>query len=85
MEKLKKRLDDLELINNNVKLLNEMLSHYKTDASDHEKQIIEVHPSCSSLSLSLFLSLSLSPFSSLCYTSHTLPVRILSLQWVQLQ
>ena len=81
MEKLKKRLDDLELINNNVKLLNEMLSHYKTDASDHEKQIIEVHPSCSSLSLSL----SLSPFSSLCYTSHILPVRILSLQWVQLQ
>ena len=57
MEKLKKRLDDLELINNNVKLLNEMLSHYKTDASDHEKQIIEVH-----LSLSLSLSLPFLPF-----------------------
>lgn len=42
MEKLKKRLDDLELINNNVKLLNEMLSHYKPDAAEHEKQIIEV-------------------------------------------
>ena len=43
MEKLKKRLDDLELINNNIKLLNEMLCHYKPDiAAEHEKQIIEV-------------------------------------------
>ena len=42
MEKLKKRLDDLELIANNIKLLNEMLSHYKEDSADHEKAIIEV-------------------------------------------
>ena len=42
MEKLKKRLDDLELISNNIKLLNEMLSHYKEDAAEHEKAIIEV-------------------------------------------
>lgn len=44
MEKLKKRLDDLELINNNIKLLNEMLSHYKPEvAAEHEKSIIEVN------------------------------------------
>ena len=44
MEKLKKRLDELELITNNVKLLNEMLSHYKPEsAAEHEKQIIEVN------------------------------------------
>jgi ADP-ribosylation factor-binding protein GGA len=41
MEKLQKRLDELELINNNVKLLNEMLSHYKPGAAQHEKQIID--------------------------------------------
>ena len=42
MEKLKKRLEDLDLINNNIKLLNEMLSHYKEDSAEHEKTIIEV-------------------------------------------
>ena len=42
MEKLKKRLDDLELINNNIKLLNEMLSHFKPDSAEHEKTIIDV-------------------------------------------
>ena len=42
MEKLKKRLEDLDLINNNIKLLNEMLSHYKEDSAEHERTIIEV-------------------------------------------
>ncbi len=42
MEKLKKRLDDLDLINNNIRLLNEMLSHFTKDSAEHEKNIIEV-------------------------------------------
>ncbi|XP_019853542.1 PREDICTED: ADP-ribosylation factor-binding protein GGA1-like [Amphimedon queenslandica] len=55
MEKLKKRLDDLELINNNVKLLNEMLSHFKPDAPEHEKQIIEeLHSSVEKMRPQLF-------------------------------
>ena len=73
MEKLKKRLDDLELINNNVKLLNEMLSHFKPDAPEHEKQIIEVHNTLSFVLFLLFfchsppsLSLFLNDVQSLC-------------------
>lgn len=42
MDKLKKRLDDLELIQNNIKLLNELLSHYRPESSEHEKQLIQV-------------------------------------------
>ena len=42
MDKLKKRLDDLELIRNNIKLLSELLSHYRPESSDHEKQLIQV-------------------------------------------
>ena len=41
MEKLKKRLEDLDLINNNIKLLNEMLLHFKEDSAEHEMTIIE--------------------------------------------
>ena len=42
MDKLKKRLDDLEVINNNIKLLNEMLSHYKPDSPEYEGELIKV-------------------------------------------
>ena len=42
MDKLKKRLDDLDLIQNNIKLLNELLAHYRPESSDHEKQLIHV-------------------------------------------
>ena len=69
MEKLKKRLDDLELINNNVKLLNEMLSHFKPDAPEHEKQIIEVQYS---LSPSPSLSLSFSPLFLMIHSHYVL-------------
>ena len=42
MQKLQKRLDELELVQNNVKLLSELLSHYKTDSGEHERVLIDV-------------------------------------------
>ena len=42
MQKLQKRLEDVELIQNNVKLLNELLSHLKEDSAEVEKQLINV-------------------------------------------
>ena len=42
MQKLQKRLDELELVQNNVKLLSELLSHYKQNSGDHEKGLIDV-------------------------------------------
>ena len=42
MERLKQRLDELELIQNNIKLLNELLSHYRPDSREDEKLLIKV-------------------------------------------
>lgn len=42
MQRLKKRLEELELIQNNIKLMNELLSHYKPDTGEQEKQLLEV-------------------------------------------
>ena len=43
MERLKRRLGELELVQNNIKLMNELLSHYKPGTSGtEEKQLLEV-------------------------------------------
>ena len=42
MQKLQKRLDELELVQNNVKLLSELLSHYKPEAGEQERLLIDV-------------------------------------------
>ena len=44
MQKLQKRLDELELVQNNVKLLSELLSHYKPEAGEQERLLIDVSP-----------------------------------------
>lgn len=42
MERMKRRLDELELVQNNVKLMNELLSHYKSDSGEEEKLLLKV-------------------------------------------
>ena len=42
MEKMQKRLDELELVQNNIKLMNELLSHYRPDSGDQERQLLQV-------------------------------------------
>lgn len=42
MQKLQKRTEDVELIQNNVKLLNELLIHLRDDCGEHERLLIEV-------------------------------------------
>ena len=42
MDKLKKRLDELETIQNNIKLLTELLAHYKPDSGEGEKALMQV-------------------------------------------
>ena len=42
MQKLQKRLEELELVQNNVKLLSELLSHYKPDSGQDERALIDV-------------------------------------------
>ena len=42
MQKLQKRLDELELVQNNVKLLSELLSHYRADSGNQERLLIDV-------------------------------------------
>lgn len=42
MQKLQKRLEEVEVIQNNVKLLNELLIHLKEDSGEQERQLIEV-------------------------------------------
>ena len=42
MQKLQKRLDELELVQNNVKLLSELLSHYRADSGSQERSLIDV-------------------------------------------
>ena len=42
MDKLKKRLDELETIQNNIRLLTELLAHYKPDSGDGEKALMQV-------------------------------------------
>ena len=42
MDKLKKRLGDLEVIENNIKLLNDLLSQYTADTTEDGKQLVKV-------------------------------------------
>lgn len=42
MQRLQKRLEELELIQNNIKLLSELLSHYTLQSGEHEKALIKV-------------------------------------------
>ena len=44
MERMKRRLDELELVQNNIKLMNELMSHYKPNSGDQEKQLLLVDP-----------------------------------------
>ena len=41
MERMKRRLDELELVQNNIKLMNELMSHYKPDSE--EKLLLQVY------------------------------------------
>ena len=61
MQKLQKRLEELELVQNNVKLLNELLSHYKSDSGADERALIDVSrrysvllPPCSKVLVAVF-------------------------------
>ena len=42
MQKLQKRMTEVDLIENNVKLLNELLLHLKEDSGEQERLLIEV-------------------------------------------
>lgn len=42
MQKLQKRIEEVELIQNNVKLLNELLLHLKPESGEQERLLIEV-------------------------------------------
>ena len=43
MERMKRRLDELELVQNNIKLMNELLSHYKSNSGTQERLLLEVY------------------------------------------
>lgn len=42
MDRLKKKLEELDMIQNNIKLLNELLAHYNPDSGETEKQLMKV-------------------------------------------
>jgi len=42
MDRLKKKLEELEMIQNNIKLLNELLAHYNPDSGETEKLLMKV-------------------------------------------
>ena len=42
MERMKRRLDELELIQNNVRLMNELLSHFRPESGEDERQLLKV-------------------------------------------
>ncbi len=42
MQRLQKRHEELELIQNNIKLLTELLAHYSSQSGEHEKSLIKV-------------------------------------------
>lgn len=42
MQKLQKRMTEVDLIENNVKLLNELLQHLREDSGEQERLLIEV-------------------------------------------
>lgn len=46
MQRLQKRLEELELIQNNIKLLTELLAHYSSQSGEHEKSLIKVGAGC---------------------------------------
>jgi len=44
MEKVSKRMQQIETVNNNIKVLKEMLTHYKeSSASEAEKDLMKVN------------------------------------------
>ena len=43
MERVKQRLDELEVVQNNIKLMNELMSHYKPESGEQEGQLLEVY------------------------------------------
>ena len=43
-EKKSKRMQELETVNNNIKLLTEMLQHYSNGSSQSDKEILKVRP-----------------------------------------
>ena len=42
MERVKRRLDELELVQNNIKLMNELMSHYRPESGEEEKLLLQV-------------------------------------------
>lgn len=42
MDRLRKKLEELEMIQNNIKLLSELLSHYNPASGDTEKLLMKV-------------------------------------------
>ena len=42
MDRLKKKLEELDMIQNNIKLLSELLAHYNPDSGETEKQLMKV-------------------------------------------
>eukprot|EP00058_Branchiostoma_floridae_P021605 XP_002607095.1 hypothetical protein BRAFLDRAFT_57346 [Branchiostoma floridae] len=56
MERVSRRMNQLEEVNNNVRLLNEMLAHYKPDeASISEKEVMkELYAQCEKMRPNLF-------------------------------
>lgn len=42
MQKLQKRIEEVELIQNNIKLLNELLAHLSEESGEQERQLVEV-------------------------------------------
>lgn len=55
IQKVTKRMHTLEEVNNNVKLLNEMLVHYsKEDSSEADRELMKVGLSCSFFPLGPF-------------------------------
>ncbi|XP_019615671.1 PREDICTED: ADP-ribosylation factor-binding protein GGA3-like isoform X1 [Branchiostoma belcheri] len=56
MERVSRRMNQLEEVNNNVRLLNEMLAHYKpNEASDSEKEVMkELYAQCEKMRPNLF-------------------------------
>ena len=42
MERMKRRLDELELVQNNVRLMNELLSHFRPESGEDERLLLKV-------------------------------------------
>lgn len=56
MEKVSKRVQQIETVSNNVKLLSEMLAHYQPgNSSESDRDIMKVRPLFSSFAVFIFL------------------------------